>query len=164
VDFIKSGKDFFSGLMFIIVGGAFAVGATEYTIGSGARMGPGYFPFILGILLAVLGVLVMIQGLRRSMDGQGDKLGKVAWRPLTFIIGANLLFGVLLVGLPFVGVPSFGLIVAIYALTVVAGMAERDFSLKGSLVLATVLAAASYVAFVWLLNLQFPVWPEFITG
>lgn len=161
---IKSEKDFFSGLMFVIVGGAFAIGAREYTIGTGARMGPGYFPLLLGILLTVLGLLVMVKGLRKSQDGAGDKLGKVAWKPLVFVISANLLFGVLLGGLPSIGVPSFGLIVAIYALTIVAGMAGERFSLKGSLILSTILAIASYVAFVKLLNLQFQVWPAFITG
>jgi hypothetical protein len=164
VKVIKSEKDFFSGLMFVIVGGGFAIGATEYTIGTGARMGPGYFPLLLGILLAVLGLFVMLKGVRKSQDGKGDKLGKVAWRPLIFIIGANLLFGVMLGGLPSIGFPSFGLIVAIYVLTVVSSMAGDQFSLKGSLILATILAIGSYVAFVKLLNLQFQVWPAFITG
>ena len=161
---IKSEKDFFSGLMFVIVGGAFAIGATGYTVGTGARMGPGYFPLLLGILLTVLGLFVMLKGLRKSQDGAGDKLGKVAWRPLTFVISANLLFGVLLGGLPSIGLPSFGLIVAIYVLTIVASMAGEQFSIKGSLILSTLLAIASYMAFVKLLNLQFQVWPAFITG
>jgi hypothetical protein len=164
VKVIKSEKDFFSGLMFVIVGGAFAIGATGYTVGTGARMGPGYFPLLLGILLTVLGLFIMLKGLRKSQDGQGDKLGSVAWKPLVFIIGANLLFGVLLGGLPSIGLPSFGLIAAIYALTVISGMAGERYSLKGSLILATILAITSYVAFVKLLNLQFQVWPAFITG
>ncbi|QBK04789.1 tripartite tricarboxylate transporter TctB family protein [Hylemonella gracilis] len=164
VKVIKSEKDFFSGLMFVIVGGAFAIGATEYTVGTGARMGPGYFPLLLGILLTILGVFVMLKGLRKSQDGAGDKLGSVAWKPLTYIISSNVLFGVMLGGLPSIGLPSFGLIVAIFALTVVASMAGEQFSLKGALILSTILAIASYVAFVKLLNLQFQVWPAFITG
>ncbi len=56
---IKSQKDFFSGLMFTIVGAAFALGATTYTVGTGARMGPGYFPLLLGILLAILGATIL---------------------------------------------------------------------------------------------------------
>ena len=55
---IKSQKDFLSGLMFLVVGGIFAWGATSYSIGTGARMGPGYFPLLLGVLLAVLGAIV----------------------------------------------------------------------------------------------------------
>ena len=53
---IKSQKDFYSGLMFAVVGAAFALGSTNYSIGTAARMGPGYFPLVLGILLALLGV------------------------------------------------------------------------------------------------------------
>lgn len=161
--FIKSQKDFYSGLMFSAVGTAFAVGATNYNIGTGARMGPGYFPLMLGILLAFLGILVMIQGIR-SKSESGDKLGKVAWKPLCFIIGANLLFGILLGGLPSIGVPSMGLIAAIYGLTLVASVAGDKFKITEVLILATVLALISYGAFIKLLNLQLPVWPAFITG
>jgi hypothetical protein len=160
---IKSEKDFYSGLMFTIVGVAFAVGANNYSIGSGARMGPGYFPLMLGILLAILGLAVSAQGLIKPSE-TGDKLGSVAWKPLGFIIGANVLFGVLLGGLPKFGIPSMGLIAGIYGLTIVASLAGERFKLKEVLVLATILAIISYGAFVKLLNLQFPVWPAFITG
>jgi hypothetical protein len=55
---IKSQKDFWSGLMFIAVGVGFAWGATNYSFGSSARPGPAYFPFGLGVLLAIMGALV----------------------------------------------------------------------------------------------------------
>jgi hypothetical protein len=160
---IKSEKDFFSGLMFTIVGGAFAFGATTYNIGTGARMGPGYFPLLLGIVLAILGMIITAQALISGRPG-GDKIGAFAWRPLCFIIGANLLFGVLLGGLPSIGVPAMGLIVAIYGLTLVASLAGERFNFKEVLIVATVLALMSYGAFIMLLKLQFPVWPTFITG
>ena len=60
---LKSQKDFFSGLMFMCVGVAFAWGASGYTIGTGARMGPGYFPLVLGVLLALLGGLITFKAL-----------------------------------------------------------------------------------------------------
>lgn len=161
--FIKSEKDFYSGLMFVVVGGAFAIGATNYNIGTGARMGPGYFPLLLGILLAILGAVIMVQGVL-SKSKTGDKLGSVAWKPLTFIIGANVIFGILLAGLPAFGVPAMGMIVAIYGLTIVASMAGEKFKLVEALIVGTVLSILSYGAFVKLLNLQFPVWPAFITG
>ncbi len=160
---IKSQKDFFSGLMFTGVGVAFAVGASTYNVGSGARMGPGYFPLLLGVLLAILGTIIMMRALAiETVDG--EPIGKWAWRPLSFVIAANLIFGVLLGGLPSIGLPAMGMIVGIYALTIVASLADGHFKLKETLVLATILAAGSYVAFVLLLKLQFPVWPAFITG
>lgn len=160
---IKSQKDFCSGVLFSAFGAAFAWGATTYEVGSAARMGPGYFPLIVGILIALMGVVITLQALSAgTVDGDGDPIGRVAWRPLVFIIGANLLFGVLLAGLPSVGLPHMGLIVAIYALTFVASLAGDQFKFKEVLVLATVLAIGSYVAFELALKLNFPIWPTFI--
>ena len=118
---IKSQKDFFSGLMFMVVGVAFAWGASNYTIGSGARMGPGYFPLALGVLLTLLGGIITFKAL-------------------------------------------VGLIVGIYALTFIASLAGDRFNFKEAIVLASILAVLSYLAFIKLLNLQFPVWPAFLTA
>lgn len=160
---IKSQKDFFSGLMFMIVGGAFAWGATKYSLGTGARMGPGYFPMLLGLMLAGIGAIVAFKSLVVETVG-GDKIGKWAWKPLFFIIGANLVFGVCLGGLPAIGLKPLGLMVGIYAVTFVASMAEAGWKVKNTLILASVLAVLSYLAFIKLLNLQFPVWPAYFTA
>jgi len=160
---LASQKDFVSGLMFMAVGGSFAWGAIDYEIGEAARMGPGYFPFMLGLILVVLGALVTFNAFKSGPPG-GDKIGAIAWRPLVFILGANLLFGALLVGVPSLGIPAFGLIVAIFGLVVMAGYAREGAKLKESLILATCLAIGSYLAFVKLLNLQFPVLPWFLAN
>ena len=160
---IKSQKDFFSGLMFMGVGLAFAWGATTYSVGQGARMGPGYFPLYLGVLMAILGAAITFSSLVVESVG-GDKVGKWAWKPLFFIILANLLFGVLLAGLPSLRIPAMGLIAAIYVLTFIASMAEPGWKVKNTFILATILAAGSYVAFIMALKLQIQVWPTFITG
>ncbi|MDI9333629.1 MAG: tripartite tricarboxylate transporter TctB family protein [Cytophagales bacterium] len=161
---IKSQKDFFAGLMFLVVGGLFAIGATRYNVGSAARMGPGYFPLLLGILLAFLGACIIFHSLAHNPahDANGDKIGKWAWRPIAFVLGANLAFGVLLGGLPSIGFPSFGLIAAIYALTFIASHAGGEFKLRDVVILATILAVGSYLAFIVLLKLQIPVWPAFL--
>lgn len=160
---IKSQKDFFSGLMYMGVGAAFAVGAASYNVGTGARMGPGYFPMMLGILLAILGAVITFKALVVETEA-GDKIGSWAWRPLGFIIGANVLFGVMLGGLPSIGLPAMGMVLGIYVLTFVASLAEGRIKFKEVFILATILAAGSYLAFIVLLKLQFPVWPTFITG
>ena len=162
---IKSQKDFFSGLMFTVVGGAFAFGATNYNIGSGGRMGPGYFPLLLGVILAILGAIIMFKALVvESATGDGDRIGKWAWKPLVLIILANLLFGVMIGGLPSIGLPPMGLIAGIFALTIVASLAGDSFNLKEVLILSVILSIGSYAAFIMLLKLQFPVWPTFIAG
>jgi hypothetical protein len=160
---IKSQKDFYSGLMFMLIGGAFAWGATSYSVGTGARMGPGYFPLLLGIVLAVLGAGILFYSLVEHTE-DGEPVGKFAWRPIVFVLGANIVFGILLAGLPKFGIPAMGLIMAIYALVIIASLAGDQFVLRDVLILATILSAGSYLAFIVLLKLQMPVWPTFITG
>ena len=158
----RSQQDFFSGLMFAVVGGAFAIGATNYNVGAAARMGPGYFPLVVGALLCILGTVVMLSAVVvRTKDG--EPVGRIAWKPLFFVIGANLIFGVLLGGIRGLDLPAMGLILAIYALVIVACMAGPKFSMKLALILATILAIGSYLIFILGLSLQFQVWPTFIS-
>ena len=157
---IKSQKDFFSGLMFMVVGVAFGWGATNYTIGDGARMGPGYFPLVLGVILTALGAAITFKAMVvETMDG--DKVGAFAWKPLFFIILANLVFGAAIGGLPSIGLPPLGLIIGIFLLTIIAAYGGDEFKLTEVLILAVILSALSYLAFIVLLKLQFPVWPMF---
>jgi hypothetical protein len=157
---IKSQKDFFAGLMFCIIGAAFAIGAYSYSMGEGARMGPGYFPRLLGVLLAILGSVILFKSLTVA-TADGDKIGSIAWKPLVCIIGANLLFGVCIGGLPVIKFPALGMMVGIYVLTFVASIAAEQYKPVEVFILATVLAIISYLAFIVLLKLQFPVWPAF---
>lgn len=109
----------------MVVGVAFAWGSSNYTIGNGARMGPGYFPLMLGVILSVLGAAVTFKALVvETVDG--DKIGSFAWRPLTFIILSNLVFGAAIGGLPSIGLPPLGLIVGIVALTFIAALAGEE--------------------------------------
>lgn len=159
---IKSQKDFWSGVMFLSIGVLFAVGARSYNLGTGARMGPGYFPSLLGVFLSLLGLLIIVQSMRKSHHKDGDPIGAWAWKPIAYVLGANVVFGILLGGLPSIKFPSFGLIAAIYALVLIASRAGEGFKLKDVLILATVLAIGSYAAFILLLKLQIPVWPAFL--
>jgi hypothetical protein len=162
---IKSQKDFFSGLLFTVVGVAFAWGATNYSVGTGARMGPGYFPLILGIFMAILGAVITFKSLVvEPADGAGDKIGSWAWKPLFFIIAANVVFGLSIGGLPSIKLPAMGLIFGIFALTFIASNAGEEFNLKEVTILAVILSIMSYAAFILLLKLQFPVWPTFLTA
>ncbi len=125
---IKSQVDFFAGLMFLVVGALFALGATKYNVGSAARMGPGYFPLLLGILLAVLGAGIIFYAMvHNPAHGKtGDKIGVWAWKPICFVLGANVLFGIALGGLPKIGVPVLGLVVGIFVLVSFGGLADKS--------------------------------------
>jgi len=160
---IKSQQDFWSGLMFIAVGIGFSLGAVSYKVREAARMGTGYFPLVLGIVLAALGAFILFESLVVETE-DGEPIGKWAWKPLGFIIAANLLFGILLGGLPSIGLPYMGMIIAIIGLTFVAALAGDEFNAKEVAILAVILCVGSYLAFILLLKLQFPVWPKFISG
>ena len=157
---LKNQKDFFSGLLFMVVGVFFAWGASTYTIGNAARMGPGYFPLLLGALLTVLGAIIVFKAMVFETE-DGGRMGRWVWRPVGFIVLANLVFGVLIGGLSVLGIPPMGLVLSIFALTVVAARAGTGFRWKEVLVLALVLALGSYLVFILLLKLQIPVWPAF---
>jgi hypothetical protein len=161
---IKNQKDFFCGLLYVAVGAAFAIGATNYTIiDDNGYMKAGYFPLLLGILLAVIGAVVVLQSLVVETP-DGNPIGPWAFRPLILVILANLAFGVLLGGIRIfdLKVPAMGFIAAIYALTFLAALAGRDFRWREVLVLATVLAIGCWAALVYGLKLQFQVWPSFL--
>ena len=114
-------------------------------------------------LLAFIGALVVFKAAVIQTEG-GNKVGPWAWRPLLCILGANFTFGILLAGLPSLGIPSLGLVAAIYALTFIASLASGPLRLLEVFVLASVLAVGSSLAFVELLQLQLPLWPAFVAG
>lgn len=159
---VRNQKDFAAGLLFAAIGTAFALGAREYSMGTSARMGPGYFPLMLGIILAIIGVVLAVKSFRG--EHHEGRIGAWAIKPLFFVILANLLFGVLLGGLPSIGLPSMGLMVAIFVLTLVAARAGSEFVLAEALILGVILAIGSYFLFVKMLSLPFQVWPAFIAG
>ena len=150
---IKSQKDFWSGLMFIAVGIAFAWGATNYNFGSSARPGPAYFPFGLGIILAVLGAIVLFKALTIETEG-GDPIGAMAWRPLVVITASIAVFGFML--------PKLGMIVSLPILVIFSAWAGDEFHWKDALINAAILTVASYAIFIMGLKLTIPVWPTFM--
>ena len=152
---IKSQKDFCSGLMFLVVGLAFAWGATEYSFGSSDNPGPGYFPFGLGLLLALLGGVVLFKALSIESEG-GDPIGKIAWRPLLWVVLAIAGFGLLL--------PRLGLLCTLPPLVVMAAWAGDEFRWREALLNAAVLTAGGWAIFVWGLKLPLPLWPTFLGG
>jgi len=150
---IKSERDFWSGLTFIVVGIAFAWGAMNYSFGSSARPGPAYFPFGLGLILAVIGAVVLFKALTIECEG-GDKVGGIAWRPLSIIVGAMVLFGFLL--------PWLGMFIALPLLVLTSALAGDEFHWGEALFNAAVLTGFSWIVFIWGLNLTIPLLPPFL--
>ena len=150
---IKSEKDFWSGLMFVIVGIGFAWGALTYNFGSSARPGPAYFPFGLGVLMAILGASVLFKALTFEVEG-GDKMGPWAWRPLIIVVGAVASFGWVL--------PHLGLLIALPILVLVSALAGDEFHWLEALINAAVLTVGCWAIFIYGLKLTIPLLPSFI--
>ena len=148
---VKSPKDFWAGLMFIAVGLFFLIGARNYELGSAARMGPAYFPTMVGGLLAMIGVVVFFQ----SLVAKGAKVAAFPIRLILFMTVALLLFGYLL--------KPLGLVAALTLLVVVSAFAGHEFKLKEVLVLASALIVLSVLVFVKGLGQPFPLWPAFLS-
>ena len=151
---IKSQKDFWSGLMFVVVGLAFAWGATFYSFGTSARPGPGYFPLGLGIILAGLGALTLFEAMTIETE-DGEPIGGFAWKPLITILVSVMLFGFLL--------PRLGMALTIPVLVIIASLAGDEFHLRSVLISSVVLAVGSWLIFIVGLKLVIPVWPTFLT-
>jgi hypothetical protein len=147
---IKSQRDFCSGLMFLVIGAAFAWGSMEYSFGSSARPGPGYFPFGLGILLALLGGFVLFKALTLESDG-GDPIGPIAWRPLLVIVLSIAVFGLAL--------PRLGLVCTLPLTVLLSSLAGREFHWRDVLISSVLLTAGSWALFILGLKLTIPVWP-----
>lgn len=147
---IKSPKDFWAGLMFIGIGLFFMIGARNYELGSAARMGPAYFPTMIGGITAVIGVILFFQ----SLVVKGASVSAFPLRLLFFIILSLLVFAYLL--------KYVGLILDLALLIVISAFAGHEFKLKEVLLLSAILVIMSVFVFVKGLKLPFPLWPGFL--
>ena len=150
---IKSHRDFWAGLMFLVVGVGFAIGATNYSMGTSARPGAGYFPLGLGVLTALLGAVILFEALTIETE-DGEPVGRIAWRPMIVIFLTIMVFGALL--------PRLGMILTIPILIVMTSLAGDEFHWRGVAINAAVLTFSSWVIFVWGLKLTMPLWPWFM--
>ena len=150
---IKSQRDFWSGLMFVLIGAGFAIGATNYSMGTSARPGAGYFPLMLSVIMAILGAIVLFKSLTIE-SADGDPIGSIAWKPLLVIVAAITVFGIAL--------PRLGLIITVPILIIMTSLAGDEFHWKGVLAAAAVLTVGSWAIFVLGLKLTIPMWPSFI--
>ena len=150
---IKSQRDFWSGLMFVAIGAGFAIGATNYSMGTSARPGAGYFPLMLSVIMAILGGVVLFKSLTIE-SADGDPVGSFAWKPLFIIVASIVIFGLTL--------ERLGMIITIPILIFISSLAGDEFKLRGVLLNAVVLTIGSWAVFIWGLKLTIPLWPRFL--
>lgn len=151
---IRNEQDFWSGGMFIALGIGFAVHATRYSMGSAARMGPGYFPFWLGVVLAFIGSIVLIGSLSRG--AARATVSRFDFRIVALIVGSVVLYGVAL--------QPLGLYLSVFLLVVISSVASHEFNWKVAVANGAFLVLFSYLAFILGLGLIFPLWPSFMNN
>ena len=151
---VRNHRDLWAGVMFFAFGAFFIVFSQQYKMGTAAKMGPAYFPTMLGALLAVLGLAIFLGAFSRASEEAA--LSPVGWRELMLVLLAVALFALLL--------PSMGMVIALIVLIGVSALASHEFSLRDTAGSAIVLIALSYLVFAKGLELQFPVWPTFLTN
>ena len=155
-------KNFWGGVLFIVIGGMFALIAkglklgdsvllAGYAMGTPARMGPGFFPFYLGMLLVLLGVIIAFTGLK-AHPGDSGKVDRFHWKPILYVLVSVVLFGILL--------KTIGMLLAGILLVIGASMGSEEFQLKRTAILAICLVTFCALVFVWGLKLPIPLCPD----
>ncbi len=146
---VRNKQNFAAGLFFVAFGVFSAIAARGYSMGTGDDIGPGYFPFWLAVLLAVLGTVLGVSSLATRAERTG--IGKLDWKSTLWIVGAVVLFAFLL--------QHLGVVLSVVVLVVVSSMGSHEFTWRGTAASSIVLAVMIYLVFVKGLHLQFPAWP-----
>lgn len=149
---LRNKQDFWSGVMFILLGLGFAWKATSYSMGTAARMGPGYFPHWLGILMAILGAVILISSIRPKAEK--TTIDKFDFKILAIIISSIVVFALTL--------RPLGLIASLFLLVMISSLASHEHSWKVSIANSIFLIVLCYMSFVKGLKLVFPIWPSFL--
>ena len=146
---IRASKDFWAGIMFLSFASVAVLAARGYSMGTAGRMGPGYFPMVLGLVLGLLGLLIIA----RSVVAGSGAISGLQLRPLLVLAGAVLTFGLL--------IERLGLVITLAVVVAASAVASRESRPLEIAALAAMLAAFSVGIFVYALRLPLSVWPSF---
>jgi len=141
---LTKNKDFWGGVMLIVIGAGAILLARDYRFGSALRMGPGFFPSILGGILFVFGIYIIVEGLHN-----GEKLPEnLSLRAFILLPLSMALFGILM--------EFAGLIPALAVLILLSAAAGNQFKFTEVLLLTAFLIFAAIAVFIWGLGLPYP--------
>jgi hypothetical protein len=149
---IRNPKDFWAGVLFASFGTAALVIAQSYPLGSAARMGPGYFPRMLGFLLLGLASILVL----RSFKLRGAPLQMRNLKPLAIVLGSVFVFAL--------GMLKLGIVVSTVLLILISSSADREFRWKEAVASSVILAVSTLAVFIYGLGLQIPIWPTFLVA
>lgn len=143
----RSFSDILAGGIFVLLGGAFVVGSLRHELGTPLRMGPGYFPLLVGAALTGLGLAIIGKGL---IAGEVLSFGAIPWRAVAAIVFALLFFGFT--------VRRIGFVPASAVTALVTALASVRTRLVTALAVAAGLTVASTLIFIVGLQLRIPLW------
>ena len=146
---MRSNQDVLAGVLFLLIGLGAVAGARDYEMGTAMRMGPAYFPTVLGWVLYVFGAFLLLRGIARG----GGAAVTWGWKPLGFVILSIVLFGFT--------ITRFGLIPALVVMFFACAAAGREFRFREVLALTAVMSAFAVGVFVYALKLPFQLFPGF---
>jgi Tripartite tricarboxylate transporter TctB family len=149
---IRSTKDFWTGVLYVFFGASAVLIAREYGMGTALRMGPGYFPTVLGVLLALIGIISLV----RSFIATGSPIGGLAFKGLLLVVGSTLVFGFIVRGA--------GLAVALPVLVIMSAYASVRFRWGPSLALAAGLTLFCVLVFLKGLGVPLPILGSWFGG
>ena len=149
---IRNPKDFWAGVLFASFGSAALVIAQSYPLGSAARMGPGYFPRMLGLLLLGLASILVL----RSFKLRGAPLQMRNLKPLAIVLGSVFVFAM--------GMTTLGIMASTVLLILISSSADREFRWKEAVASSVILAVCTLAVFIYGLGLQIPIWPTFLVA
>jgi putative tricarboxylic transport membrane protein len=149
---IRSSKDFWTGLIYLFFGVSAILIARDYGMGTGGKMGPAYFPTILGGLLVVIGVIAVI----RSFVVPGAPIGAFAFKGLILVTAAVLAFGFVVRGA--------GLVVALPLLVIISALASSRFRWRPTLIMAAGLTIFCVLVFIKGLGIPLPIIGPWLGG
>ena len=146
---LRNKQNFAAGAFFAAFGAFAALVARKYSMGTAEDIGAGYFPFWLAALLVVLGSVLCLTSL--APRAARTEIGRIDLKATAWIVGSVVLFGFSLAHL--------GVVLSVLPLVIVSSMGSHEFTWKGTVASALILAALVYLVFVQGLHLQFPAWP-----
>jgi Tripartite tricarboxylate transporter TctB family len=146
-------RDVVGGLLVTAIGAAFLLKGQELEVGTSFRMGPGYFPMLLSVLMIGLGLAMTVLGWRGPMQEGG--VGRVPWQGLLMVVVPVALFGLTLRGL--------GLAPVLVLVVLGSAWASRYASLRASVPLALGIAAFCSFLFIKGLGLPLPLFGHWVS-
>jgi hypothetical protein len=150
---IRNQRDFWSGVLFVVTGVLFMILSRQYQFGTAAKMGPGYFPTVLGGMMTVLGLMLLVPAMRSKTPE--IKVERIDLKVILVILLSVAVYAATL--------PSLGFIVSLVLLILISSRASHEFNFKTAAISSVVLLVFSWLVFVKGLELQFPFLPTFLT-